>query len=807
VSELFEIAEDDSSDRLTLPAVLPILPLKDTVVFPQAMAPLAIGQERSVRVIDDVVAGEGLVALIASRDAAIENPGFDDIYRVGTVAIVHKMIKVPDGTLRILVQGLERVHLDHEADAEPYLLGEVSGLPDVLVETPEVEALTRNVQGLFARIIGLAPYLPEELQLAAANVDDPSALCHLVASTLRTIPTEERQQILEEVDVEARLRMVSTILNRELEVFELGSKIQSQMQSEMEKGQREYFLRQQLKAIQAELGEADPEQAEVAELRERLQALGTLPDEVEKAAARELQRLERLPQAAAEYGVIRTYLEWILTLPWNTLTDDNLDLVHAREVLDEDHFDLDKVKERIIEYLAVAKLRNEISGQILCFVGPPGVGKTSLGHSIARALGRRFVRLSVGGVRDESEIRGHRRTYIGSMPGSILRSLRDAESRNPLVLIDEIDKMGTDWRGDPASAMLEVLDPEQNGTFRDHYLDLPFDLSKVLFICTANTLDTIPGPLLDRMDVIQLSGYTEDEKLGIAKRYLVPKQLAAHGLKRTQLQLSDRMLRTIVREYTREAGVRNLERRLADVCRKAASLVAQGDETKIKVDDAKLREWLGPRRFAGEVVKRVAHPGVATGLAYTTTGGDVLFVEATAYPGRGRLTITGQLGEVMQESAQAALSWVRSNAGLLGLSEDWFATHDVHVHVPAGAVPKDGPSAGVTMATAIASLIRGETVAADLGMTGEITLTGAVLPIGGLREKSLAAQRAGLKRIVFPRENEPDLAELPPEARDALEFVPVDTIEQVFDAAFSNGGRSRTRNVRPLERQAAKPAR
>ena len=803
MSELFDVTEADG-DQVTLPAVLPILPLKDTVVFPQSMSPLAIGQERSIRVIDDVVAGDRLVALIAAKDSSIEAPGFDDVYRVGTVAVVHKLIKVPDGTLRILVQGLERVHLDHEVEVDPYLLGEFSALRDVLVESAEVEALTRNVQGLFARIIGLAAYLPEELQLAAANVDDPSALCHLVASTLRTIPTAERQQILEEVDVEARLRMVSAILSRELEVFELGSRIQSQVQSEMEKGQREYFLRQQLKAIQAELGEADPEQAELAELRERLAALGELPEEVRKAADRELQRLERLPQAAAEYGVIRTYLEWILTLPWGIFTEDNLDLEHARAVLDADHFDLEKVKNRIIEFLAVAKLRNQVSGQILCFVGPPGVGKTSLGQSIARALGRQFVRLSVGGVRDESEIRGHRRTYIGAMPGSIIRSIRDAESRNPLLLIDEIDKMGSDWRGDPASAMLEVLDPEQNSSFRDHYLDLPFDLSKVLFICTANTLDTIPGPLLDRVDVIELAGYTEEEKLGIAKRYLVPKQIAAHGLKRGQLRLSDRILRTIIREYTREAGVRNLERRLADVCRKAASDVAQGGATKITVDDAILRDWLGQRRFSGEVRKRVAHPGVATGLAYTTAGGDVLFVEATAYLGRGRLTITGQLGEVMQESAQAALSWVRSNAATLGVAAEWFADHDVHVHVPAGAVPKDGPSAGVTMATAIASLVRGEAVASDVGMTGEITLTGAVLPIGGLREKSLAAQRAGLKRVIFPRENEPDLVDLPPETRRELEFVPVDTIEEVFEAAFAKTGRARARNVTPLERQAAR---
>jgi ATP-dependent Lon protease len=792
------------TEPFELPDALPVLPLKETVVFPQSMAPLAIGQERSVRLIDDVVSGDRLLVLIASRDAELDNPGWDDIYDIGTVALVHKMIKVPDGTLRVLVQGIERVQLVNRIDTDPYLLGEFVVLPDVVEDTPELEALKRNVQGLFTQIIGLAPYLPEELQLAAANVDDASALGHLVASTLRTITVEERQRILEEVDVEKRLRMVSAILSRELEVFELGSKIQSQVQSEMEKGQREYFLRQQLKAIQQELGEGDPEQAEVNELRERLDQ-ANVPDDVRTAADRELARLERLPSAAAEYGVIRTYLEWILELPWRTYTEDNLDLDHARSVLDADHFDLEKVKERIVEYLAVAKLRKEVSGQIICFVGPPGVGKTSLGHSIARALGRKFVRLSVGGVRDEAEIRGHRRTYIGSMPGSILRSLRDAESANPLLLIDEIDKLGADWRGDPSSAMLEVLDPEQNATFRDHYLDLPFDLSKVLFICTANTTDTIPGPLLDRMDVIQLSGYTEEEKLGIAKRYLLPKQRKQHGLAASQLTLSDTMLRLIIRDYTREAGVRGLERRIGDVCRKAATEIARGAPRARRVDEKVLREWLGPRRYSSEVRKRTSEPGVATGLAYTAVGGDVLFIEATAYPGRGRLTITGQLGEVMQESAQAALSWVRSHADRFGVAPEWFSEHDVHVHVPAGAVPKDGPSAGVTMATALASLLRDEPVDSDVGMTGEITLTGQVLPIGGLREKSLAAQRAGLKRVIFPRENEPDLAELPPEARAALEFIPADTIDDVFAAAFA-GRRARSRGPRAVERQAAKSA-
>jgi ATP-dependent Lon protease len=788
--------EQEEAERLgdELPAALPVLPLKETVVFPESMTPLAIGQERSIRLIDDVVGGDRLLALVTVRDEHIETPAWDDIYEIGTAAVVHKMIRVPDGTLRILVQGIRRVRIERRVLDEPYLLGEFVELPDELEETPEVEALTRNVQSLFARIIALVPYLPEELALAAANVDDPSALCHLVASTLR-LKTEEKQKLLELVSIEERLRGVSLILNRELEVFELGTKIQSQVQSELEKGQREFFLRQQMKAIQEELGEGDPEQAEMAELRERIEAL-ELPEEVEKAATRELSRLERLPSAAAEYGVIRTYLDWIATLPWGVTTADNLDLDRAREVLDADHYDLEKVKERIIEHLAVSKLRNDPSGQILCFVGPPGVGKTSLGQSISKTLERKFGRLSVGGVRDESEIRGHRRTYIGAMPGTIIRALRDAESMNPVVLIDEIDKMGADYRGDPASAMLEVLDPEQNKTFRDHYLDLPFDLSKVLFICTANTTDTIPGPLLDRMDVISLSGYTEDEKLGIAQRYLTPKQIEQHGLSDDNIAISDDALRLVIREYTREAGVRNLERRIADLCRKCARQVAEGHEGQIAVDEAKVREWLGPRKFSGEARRRTADAGVATGLAYTAAGGDVLFIEAQAYPGKGKLTITGQLGEVMQESAQAALTWVRSHSAQLGLADDWFSVHDVHIHVPAGAVPKDGPSAGVTMATAIASLVRGIPVADDVGMTGELTLTGQVLPIGGVREKVLAAQRAGLKRVILPSENEHDLDELPQETREEMHFTLADNIDDVFAVAFAGNDVAESQNER-----------
>ena len=782
------------------PNLLPVLPLKETVVFPDSMTPLAIGQERSIKLIDDVVAGERQLALLTVRND-IEAPGFADLHTIGTAAIVHKMIRVPDGTLRILVQGTRRIALGEAAQDEPYLVAAFTDLPDVIPHTPSVEALTRNVQAQFARIIGMTAYLPEDLQLAVANVGDPSALCHLVASQLR-LKTEERQQLLEQIDVEQRLRSVSQILERELEVSELGSRIQSQVALEIDKGQREYFLRAQLKAIQDELGEGDPQQAELADLRLRLDELD-LPEEARRAADRELARLERLPEAAAEHGVIRTYLDWIATLPWSSQTVDDFDLKHARRILDEDHFDLDKVKERIVEHLAVGKLKDDLSGPILCFVGPPGVGKTSLGQSIARSLGRKFSRISVGGVRDEAELRGHRRTYIGAMPGTIVRALRDAESRNPVFLIDEIDKMGSDVRGDPSSAMLEVLDPEQHSTFRDHYLDLPFDLSRVLFICTANTLDTIPGALRDRMDVIQLSGYTEVEKLAIARRYLVPKQLDAHGLKRSQVKIGVKALRLVIREYTREAGVRGLERQIAALCRKAARQVAEGRTAEQRVDEAQVRTWLGPRHYSGELRKRTAEPGVATGLAWTVAGGDVLFVEATAFEGKGRLTLTGQLGEVMSESARAAHSWIRANASSLGIDPRWFADRDVHIHVPAGAVPKDGPSAGITMATALASLATGRPVSEHMAMTGEITLTGQVLAIGGVKEKALAAQRAGVTRIILPRENEPDLDELPPEARNALEFVLADTIAEVLAAAFDGGGLRLAGPPQRSERQAA----
>jgi len=768
------------------PDALPVLPLRDLVAYPETLTPLAIGQERSVRLINDIMSGERQLVLVAARDPEPEEPGPDGLYEVGVAAIVARMLRVPDGTVRIVVQATERVRITDWVAEEPYLVAKIESLPDEVSESQELEALTRNVQRTFTEIIEEIPYLPEELQLAVTNIDDPSALSHLIAGALR-IATAEKQELLEEVDVTKRLRRLSELLAREAEVIQLGSKIQSQVQSGIDKGQREFVLREQMKAIQRELGEEDPDQVEVAELRERIE-VADLPEHAHKAADRELSRLERLPAAAAEYGVIRTYLEWMVDLPWSKATEDNLDIAHAREVLDEDHYDLEKVKDRILEYLAVRSLNPESHGPILCFAGPPGVGKTSLGHSIARALGREFERISVGGVRDEAEIRGHRRTYIGAMPGTIIRALRDAGSLNPVFMIDEIDKMGSDFRGDPSSAMLEVLDPAQNSAFRDHYLDLGFDLSSVLFIATANTLDTIPGPLRDRMEVIQLSGYTLEEKVHIAKRYLVPRQIAENGLTGGQIAFADPALRAIADEYTREAGVRNLEREVGTVCRKVAREVAEAKRKKKKVNVSakRARELLGRRRYFAESRRRTSDPGVATGLAWTPVGGDVLFIEATSMPGSGKLTITGQLGDVMRESAQAALSFVRGHSSELApeLADDWFAKNDIHVHVPAGAVPKDGPSAGVAMTVALTSLVRGKAVRGDVAMTGEITLTGQVLPVGGLKEKSLAAQRAGIKRVIVPSRNEGEIAEIPKHELGQLEFVYVDRIEEALTAAI-----------------------
>ena len=774
----------------SLPEALPVLPLRDSVTFPDTLTPLAVGQERSIRLVNDVLSGDRTLVMVTSREPENDAPGPGELHTMGVAGVVARMLKVPDGTLRILVQGGQRVRIDGYEREDPYLVARVSEAADVVREGPELTALMRNVQHTFSTIIEEVPYLPEELKLAVANVEDPSQLAHLIAGALR-IKTEEKQALLEELDVARRLRRLSEVLARELEVVAIGTRIQSQVQSELDRSQREYVLRQQLKAIQEELGERDPQEAEVAELREQLAAV-EMPEAVRKVADRELARLERLPQAAAEHGVIRSYLEWIALLPWEVTTQDNLDLGHAREILDADHYDIEKVKDRILEFLAVRKLMggrdSDARGSILCLVGPPGVGKTSLGQSVARALGRKFERISAGGVRDEAEIRGHRRTYIGAMPGVIIRALRDAGSRNPLFMIDEIDKMGADYRGDPASAMLEVLDPEQNSAFRDHYLDVPFDLSGAMFITTANTLDTIPGPLRDRMEVIQLAGYTEEEKLQIARRYLVPRQIERNGLTKSRLSFTDGALRAIIGGYTREAGVRGLEREIGTACRKVARRVAEGTlETRsYTVNEKRVGELLGRRRFFAETRRRTSAPGVATGLAWTPVGGDVLFVEATGMPGTGRLTITGQLGDVMKESAQAALSYVRGHVRehVRDLPENWFASHDIHVHVPAGAIPKDGPSAGITMATALMSLVSERPVRSDVAMTGELTLTGQVLPIGGLKEKALAAQRGGISHIIAPRRNEADVEDIPEHLRAELDFTWVEEIGEVFAQAL-----------------------
>ena len=767
--------------RTNLPDTLPILPLRDSVPFPETLTPLAIGQHRSIQLVNDVLAGNRMLAMVAAKDPEDEEPGPDDIYRVGVAGVVARMLKVPDGTLRILVHGAQRIEVGEFVSAEPYLVAHIKEAFDEIRPSAELEALHRNVQATFSRIIEELPYLPEELQVAVANLDDPAELAHMIAGALR-IKTDEKQALLEERSVLKRLRRLSELLARELELVEIGTRIQSQVQSEMDKGQREWFLRQQLKAIQEELGEVDEQEAEATELREQLEQAG-LPEHAWKQAERELGRFEKLPPQAAEHGVIRTYLEWLASLPWSSSTEDSYDLGHARAVLDRDHYDIDRVKDRILEFLAVRKLKPDARSSILCFVGPPGVGKTSLGRSIAGAMGRRFERISVGGVRDESEIRGHRRTYIGAMPGTIVRALRDAGSNNPVFMIDEIDKMGADFRGDPASAMLEVLDPEQNSTFRDHYLDLPFDLSGCFFICTANQLDTIPPALRDRMEMIELSGYTHEEKREIAQRYLVPRQMEHNGVGRSKIEFTPEALDAIIDGYTREAGVRSLEREIGSICRKVAREFAEETRrSKRTIRPRVVRELLGKPRFEADVQERTDEPGVAIGLAWTPVGGDVLYVEATSFPGEGKLQVTGQLGDVMKESAAAALSYVKSLDH--GVPEGYFREHDLHLHVPAGAIPKDGPSAGITMATALASRATGRPVRSDTAMTGEVTLTGKVLPIGGLKEKALAAQRAGINRLIVPRRNENDIDDIPAHLRRKMKFVLVDDVGEVLEAAL-----------------------
>ncbi|GIL13399.1 MAG: Lon protease [Chloroflexota bacterium] len=794
---------DFAQPQPEIPAELPILPLRGLVVYPQTAIPLTVGQPRSIKLVDDVVSGDRLIGLVAAKDPSLETPGPDDVYRIGTLASIHRLFRAPDGTIRLLVQGIARIEIDEYTSLEPYLRAKIHATPERSEDTLEVEALVRNVVNQFTRLADLVPSIPGELISSALNVDDPLQLVYAVATYIR-INLDDAQEILELDSTDAKLRRLMGILTKELEVLELGRKIQTEAQSEMEKVQREYFLREQLKAIQRELGEGDEQIAEIENFRKRIAEAG-MTEEAEKEALRELDRLSKLPTAAAEYGVIRTYLDWLTNLPWSKRTDDRLDIAHAREVLEEDHYGLKDIKERILEYLAVRKLRaerevdkkeekeatdyiirRERRGAILCFVGPPGVGKTSLGASIARAMGRRFIRMSLGGVRDEAEIRGFRRTYIGAMPGRIIQTLRRVESRNPVIMLDEVDKLGRDFRGDPASALLEVLDPEQNAEFRDHYLDVAFDLSEVFFITTANELEPIPGPLRDRMEIIHLSGYTEQEKVAIAEQYLVPRQIKENGLRPEEIEFNTGALQLIVRDYTREAGVRMLEREIGKVARKVVTRIAEGKLDKAVIDEKQIRDLLGRPRYGyrEEIEERTDLPGVATGLAWTPVGGDVLFVEAARMPGGKGFQYTGQLGEVMQESARTALSYVRSKATDLGIDARFFETGDIHLHVPAGAVPKDGPSAGITMAVALASLLTGRPVRKNVAMTGEITLRGLVLPVGGIKDKVLAAHRFGVDTVILPKKNENDLDDLPEEVRSQLTFVMAERVDEVLAAAL-----------------------
>ncbi len=778
--------------------VLPLLPLRGTVVLPTTLVPLAAAQARSLRLIDDVMADDRRVALVMQKDPDLaEGAGPDDILEVGSIASIHQMMRVPDGSMRLAVQGIDRMRILEVVQEEPYLVARVRRHPEEVEDSVEIQALGRNTVDLFQRLVALVPHLPDELVTAALNVDDDARrLVYLVASNLRMEPTE-RQELLEIDSLKDKLKSLNAFLTKELDVLELGKKIQTDVQEELSKSQREYFLREQLKAIQKELGESSETETEVEELREKIDAAG-MPEEAEKEARRELDRLSKLPAAAAEYGVIKTYLDWLTSMPWNTSTESEVSISRTREVLDEDHYGLDKIKDRVLEYLAVRQLNKQIQDDagedaepvinrepILCFVGPPGVGKTSLAQSIARSLGREMTRMSLGGVRDESEIRGHRRTYVGAMPGRIIQAIRRAGANDPVFVLDEVDKLGSDWRGDPSSALLEVLDPEQNNTFRDHYLDVAFDLSKVMFIATANMLDTIPIALRDRMEIVELSGYTDEEKLQIAKRYLVPKQKKSNGLASRDIEFSDEALVEIIQHYTREAGVRGLEREIGTAWRKVATIVAEERETPERIGPEQIREYLGrPRFFYEERAARTAQAGVSIGVGVNAVGGDIMFIEASKMPGKGSLTVTGQLGDVMKESASAALSFVRSRADDLALDPDFFAKSDIHLHVPAGAIPKDGPSAGTAMTTALTSLLTGVPVREDVAMTGEITLRGQVLPVGGIKNKALAAQRSGVTTFVLPRRNEVDLDDLPAELKDQLTFVLADTMDDVLDAAM-----------------------
>ncbi|HEY47352.1 MAG TPA: endopeptidase La [Anaerolineae bacterium] len=796
----------------TIPEQLPILPLRGVVVYPLTAVPLTIGQPRSIRLVDDVVAGERLIGLVASRKPELELPQPEDLYRYGTVAAIQRLFRAPDETIRLIVRGLARFELGEFTELEPYLVAKIQLKPETIEVGVEIEAQVRAARDQFQKITELAPSLQQEILASVLLLDDPLHVAYTIANYQR-MELQEAQGMLEEDSAIAKLQRLNNILSREVEVLSLGQQIQQEARTEIEKVQREYFLREQLKAIQRELGEEDEQAAEVEEFRKRMEE-ANMPEEAEKQARRELDRLARLPTAAAEYGVIRTYLDWLVSVPWEKGTQDNLDLANARAVLDDDHYGLKDVKERILEYLAIRKLkierkdelevvqedeiRREREGVILCFIGPPGVGKTSLGRSIAHATGRKFVRISLGGVHDEAEIRGHRRTYIGAMPGRILQALRRVESRNPVFMLDEVDKLGRDFRGDPASALLEVLDPEQNREFRDHYLEVSYDLSQVMFITTANWVETIPAPLLDRMEVIRLSGYTDREKATIAQGYLLPRQIRENGLKPEEVEFSEEALQEIIRSYTREAGVRNLEREIGRICRKVATKIAEGKTDTIVITSDLVREFLGKPRFLGieEVSERISLPGVATGLAYTQTGGDVLFIEATAMPGSKQFLLTGSLGQVMKESAQAALSHIRSMSDDLAIPDEFWDKHDLHLHVPAGSQPKDGPSAGVTMAVALASLATGRYVRSDIGMTGEVTLRGKVLPVGGIKEKVLAAHRACLTTVLLPRRNEVDLEDVPEEVRKEMNFIFIDTVaDAISEALDSKAAKRRAKKV------------
>ncbi len=804
------MTQAEQTEGTSLPRELAILPLRGVVVYPVTFQALSVGQPRSIRLVDDATVGKQLIGLVTARSLEVEEPGPDDVYPIGVAAAIHRMIKAPDGTIRLLVQGIERIRIEEWTCQQPYLRARVSALPDVVEEGIEVEALMRNAVDLLRRLVSLVSQLPDELLMAALNLDDPRQLVYFIATNIR-MEIPDAQAILEIDSVREKLLKLTTIMTKELEVLELGRKIQSEAQSEMEKMQRDYFLREQLKAIKKELGEEDEQAVEIEEYRQKIAAAG-MPEEAKKEALRELSRMEKMPPQAAEYSVIKTYLDWLTEMPWQVATEDRLDIANARRVLDEDHYDLEEIKERILEYLAVRKLRlerkeereqeevhdyirEEREGVILCFVGPPGTGKTSLGRSIARALGRKFIRMSLGGMRDEAEIRGHRRTYIGAMPGRIIQGIRRVGTKNPVFMLDEIDKVGADWRGDPSSALLEVLDPEQNRDFRDHYLDVPFDLSQVMFITTANQLAPIPEPLRDRMEILELDGYTEEEKVRIAQQYLLPRQLRENSLRPGELTFDDEALRAIIRDYTREAGVRNLERQIGTVCRKVATRVAEasgpekgeGAALTVHITAEDLVEYLGKPRFYFEGADRCEMPGVATGLVVTPVGGDITFIEATRMKGSKQLILTGKLGEVMKESAQAAVSYVRSKAAELGIDESLFAESDLHIHVPAGAVPKDGPSAGVTIATALVSLLTGRKVRADVAMTGEITLRGQVLPVGGIKQKVLAAARAGINSVILPRRNEPDLEDIPDEIRSQMNFILAEQVDEVFAAALRDG--------------------